>query len=355
MKPSRYYYHIDIIRFLSALSVVCFHFGYINEVADFQWAWPITWFGWIGVETFFVISGFVIANSAKNAGPVKFLIGRALRLWPAVWLCATITLIFHASDNLLFPYVRSMMLLPKGPWISPVYWTLAVEIVFYTLIFALLCLKGFTSLNRVALGLTLFSSAYLLVLWLRFFHISEHLNVFLLRHGCFFALGLWLWLSTTRPLLRWERAAVVLASMASLLEICLKGLEFLPTQALGPVWIIVPILVWGAAVAWIGLGPDGGSFFTPRTAAVIRALGLMTFPLYLVHDEIGRRTIEMLLGIGVNKWIALTSGTLFVILLSWIICIYWEPPARKALSLAFDKLTAALGKILQWRPSRSMA
>src|SRR5258706_15154943 len=60
---------------------------------------PFTWFGWGGVEIFFVISGFVIANSASRSSPTEFLLGRALRLYPAVWVCAT---------------AHAMLLVPKG-------------------------------------------------------------------------------------------------------------------------------------------------------------------------------------------------------------------------------------------------
>ena len=41
---------------------------------------PFTWFGWVGVEIFFVISGFVIANSATQSSPGAFRLGRVLRL-----------------------------------------------------------------------------------------------------------------------------------------------------------------------------------------------------------------------------------------------------------------------------------
>ncbi|MGD5438086.1 hypothetical protein QUS99_22630, partial [Xanthomonas citri pv. citri] len=98
---------LDPLRFAAALGVAIF------PQIFWSWAWvsigvpgferhvaadvlypsaaPFTWFGWVGVEIFFVISGFVIANSASQASPGEFLLGRALRLYPAVWVCATAT------------------------------------------------------------------------------------------------------------------------------------------------------------------------------------------------------------------------------------------------------------------------
>ena len=200
VKPPGYIYGIDLIRFLAALSVVGFHLGYLNDVADFKPIWPITWFGWIGVEVFFVISGFVIANSANGKSPMQFLKGRALRLYPAVWCCATLTLIVAGaiSDQplieLLPSYLRSLALIPKGPWIDDVYWTLAVEIGFYTLIFGLLYAGMFLLLTRVSLVLTAFSSICLCILASHHWHLLEqsrlvdlidHSKTLLARHGSF--------------------------------------------------------------------------------------------------------------------------------------------------------------------------
>src|SRR5689334_12900580 len=82
-----------------------FHFGYYGWASQVStrgamWAHatafpellPMTWFGWVGVQIFFVISGFVIANSANAVSPIAFARSRVLRLYPAVWLCAPVTL-----------------------------------------------------------------------------------------------------------------------------------------------------------------------------------------------------------------------------------------------------------------------
>src|SRR3954454_12380212 len=88
---------------------------------------PYTWFGWVGVEIFFVISGFVIANSASTSSPGGFLLGRALRIYPAVWVCATATflilLLFGSgpASELILPYVHAMLMVPDlAPKFYPV-------------------------------------------------------------------------------------------------------------------------------------------------------------------------------------------------------------------------------------------
>ncbi|WP_368735457.1 acyltransferase family protein, partial [Klebsiella aerogenes] len=87
-------------------------------------------FGWVGVEIFFVISGFVIANSATKSSPAEFLLGRALRLYPAVWVCATATLLVlvllghRPVSDFIVPYIHAMTLVPKGvigEWLDGVY------------------------------------------------------------------------------------------------------------------------------------------------------------------------------------------------------------------------------------------
>ena len=151
---------LDPLRFGAALGVAIFHQMF------WSWAWvsigipvfqryvaadvlypsaaPFTWFGWVGVEIFFVISGFVIANSASKSSPKEFLLGRALRLYPAVWVCATATLLVLVlfgsgpASEFILPYIHAMLLVPKGvthQWLDGVYWTLAAEMAFYGLVF----------------------------------------------------------------------------------------------------------------------------------------------------------------------------------------------------------------------------
>ena len=87
---------LDLLRFAAAFSVMVYHLAFWSwafpagqvalaskGVANFQ-DWPlITSAGWIGVQIFFVISGFVIATSAANATATRFFISRFTRLVPS--------------------------------------------------------------------------------------------------------------------------------------------------------------------------------------------------------------------------------------------------------------------------------
>lgn len=360
MKSREYFYGIDFIRFCAALLVVFHHLGCYADAA-FEPICSSVWFGWVGVEIFFVISGFVIANSANGSGPVLFLRGRILRLYPAAWLCATITLVAIVAvpdASLVQPmpiYLTTLALLPNGPWIDTVYWTLAVEIGFYLLIFCLLCAGAFSYLSRVALALTVLSSLFLCFLGGRLWNFvppsrftelmdSHHYLVqFLLaRYGCFFALGIWLWISTTRPLRSWECAASAVSIVACIGEIFLRGSMLLPREAGSLSWIVPAVPVWIAAIACLLVFSRVPGLTSPPgvTAKRIRTIGLMTYPLYLVHDVVGKSTVRAVISIGINRWAALAFGVLSMIFLSWVICKFCEPLIRKILAAFLDRVTA---------------
>lgn len=59
---------VDILRAFAALTVVVYHTIIICGWQDFPTTYPLAWFryGWMGVDIFFVISGFVITWSALN-------------------------------------------------------------------------------------------------------------------------------------------------------------------------------------------------------------------------------------------------------------------------------------------------
>jgi peptidoglycan/LPS O-acetylase OafA/YrhL len=130
-------YHIAFLSWIKPDSAASIISGNTYRFDDFSGVLSV---GWVGVEIFFVISGFVIAFSA-NVGAWHFLRGRILRLYPAVWFCGPFALAISLSSG-AFPFsefptriVRSLLLWPKGNWVDGVYWTLGIEMSFYFLVY----------------------------------------------------------------------------------------------------------------------------------------------------------------------------------------------------------------------------
>jgi peptidoglycan/LPS O-acetylase OafA/YrhL len=372
---------LDPLRFAAALGVAFFHQMF------WSWAWvsighpgfertvgadvhypaaaPFTWFGWVGVEIFFVISGFVIANSASRSSPAQFLLGRALRLYPAVWVCATATLLVlllfggGPASKFIMPYIHAMTLVPEGitkQSLDVIYWTLAAEMAFYVLVFCAMKTKRIT-LRHFAFGLTVWSAAFnavaLLVLfcttpvdlpsvspanlpYLVILACRVPFAALLLNHGCFFALGIWLFISANRQLTALERVAVAATCLSGAAEIYFFASFFLTCiPAISGQSAFVPILVWAMAVGVIAYGanrnrrPAAASRDAP---AFLRTLGLITYPLYLTHNVIGAEIIHALINAGLNATAAVWVALAMLVLACWFICTTIEPAVRSAMT-----------------------
>jgi exopolysaccharide production protein ExoZ len=137
MKPDhRYFYGLDAVRFCAATLVALFHLTW--RLKPIALAMPV---GWVGVQIFFVISGFVIANSAAGATPGKLLKGRFLRLYPVAWICVPITLVCLVAVHGIHKRVGvftvlsikaalgSVALVGKS-FLTSAYWTLPIELAF---------------------------------------------------------------------------------------------------------------------------------------------------------------------------------------------------------------------------------
>jgi peptidoglycan/LPS O-acetylase OafA/YrhL len=149
---------IDGLRFLAILWVFIFHLnGYLIKKIDitaeniFQ---RIAGNGYMGVELFFVISGFVLSlpfakyylKEEKKVDLKKYFIRRVTRIEPPYFLIMIFLFLFEVSTHLytikeLAPHLAASLLYAHNivypgtlPLINSIAWSLEVEIQFYILV-----------------------------------------------------------------------------------------------------------------------------------------------------------------------------------------------------------------------------
>lgn len=332
---------IDLVRCMAAMVVAFFHLGtqwpsmHNKQVLSIVAGYPnyshfdgLFFFGFVGVQVFFVISGYVISVSSIGRDPRSFLIGRALRLLPILWIAATIGAVIQiAKPGILLLWLRTMVIFPVSPWVDDVIWTLVVEVMFYGTVWLLLMFVNDvrSALIRLAYILTVVSLVYLLSeLFIGKF--SNWLpTLLLLRHGSYFALGIFIW-AGLRPI-------AILSVAACVVEIVLAtaGRNI---SALVPHSPVVPIIFWLMSLVIIWWGSQN---LRASVQPWIRTAGLMTYPIYLIHQTVGGLAIYAASRMFPAD-IALVVGLAFMLFVSWLIVKFIEPEIRPALRAVLERL-----------------
>jgi exopolysaccharide production protein ExoZ len=346
-------YGLDLIRFGAAFAVLIFHLGFnafsrsgelhkmmTGEPGLTPWS-GATWWGWIGVQIFFVISGLVIAYSAQGAAPWTFARHRIARLLPAMLISATLIAVVVVVWEKVAPqtaavlWLKSVTFFPFGPWLSGQFWTLPVEIVFYGLVWLMIIFKVVGRLEVLAWVLTGACLAY----WIAHsFGLQDNFSrltqLALLQSGCYFALGIMLTAvgdSGLRP-----------SRVLTMLACCLCAWLQISATAKGEMQAYVfarqawqPYLIWLAAVAVIGLSVlwrDQIARRVGRTGGLLRAAGLVTYPLYLSHVHTGGPVLIMALQRGINPVAAIVLACIASIAMAAVIALVLEPPLHRLLT-----------------------
>jgi exopolysaccharide production protein ExoZ len=154
---------LQAARAIAALSVAYFH-SYIalrafSDAAQIPIA-PLKNWGYLGVNFFFAISGFVICLVASKPtfSPVPFAIKRLFRLFPMYWIAMTVIALMIALGRYrvepIGHFLYSMTLLPQsGPSAYDVSWTLEREMVFYAIVTCTVPLIGIWGMAATLAGL----------------------------------------------------------------------------------------------------------------------------------------------------------------------------------------------------------
>ncbi|MFG1605039.1 acyltransferase family protein [Actinoplanes sp. NPDC049265] len=296
-------YAIDGLRLICALAVAGFHFGdswrldgVHRPAYHLPDAAPILIYGFLGVETFFLISGFVILMSGWGRTVREFAASRAARLYPAFWACVLLTTVVTAvlpiSGGLPFPRAAeggdvlvnlTMLAEPLNtPLVDTVYWTLWYEMRFY-LVVAVLIAGGLTD-RRVKL----FGAGWLLAaIAMPAFPGAWLDDVVMPRFAPYFIAGMTMFLLRRNP--RDRSLWVLLAGcwLVSLHLVHLRVVDLKPgfPVAVWPAPVLITIVY--ATLTAIALGA------TDRLRLrLLGTAGALTYPFYLLHQRVGYSLIR---------------------------------------------------------------
>ncbi|HEX6468407.1 MAG TPA: acyltransferase [Streptosporangiaceae bacterium] len=348
---------LDLLRFLAAAAVLAYHYtGFSgggpwprSAREEFPGVSHVTGFGYLGVDLFFMISGFVILMSAWGRGPGEFGVSRLVRLMPAYWISvllgAAIFAVFGLGNGRIGTVVPNLTMLQGGLGVrnvDAVYWTLWVELHFYVLM-AVLAAVGVTYRNCVV-----FMAGWLFL----GLYADEAKNkllqvLFIPTWNCYFIAGMALFLIYRfgSNLLLWGFVAVGWL-MALRWGAWRAGDIFREGTDGGAAVLISAIFVVMILVATRRLGWLRWRGFT--------VLGGLTYPLYLVHQQLSLPVLDAIYP-RLNKWAALAAVTAAALASAYVIYRFAERPAQAWLR---PRLRAALDRIRTMeapRPPRTPA
>jgi peptidoglycan/LPS O-acetylase OafA/YrhL len=322
---------LDLLRLFAATAVVIYHYTY-SPLFDGQLS-PTTFnglqllsrYGYLGVDLFFMISGFVILWSADGKTPAQFVRSRFLRLYPMFWIGMAITLLTlliadRANGFTLVDIVANITMLPRylgSPLLDSVYWTLAVEFKFYVCIFFALLLRQMQSIEG-------WIYAWLAALIIGAAVRSQILDwLTIAPHGFFFVGGAICYFIRKRGLSWFRVLALLLCADASMRAAALDTNGFTTsTLPADPRHITACVAVFYAVLFLISV-----NVVRLRDSSAIVGLGALTYPLYLLHNEIGKALFAKLPV--ASQWTKLGIAMVTAYSLAWLCSRFLEPWARK--------------------------
>ncbi|MCM2577912.1 acyltransferase family protein [Streptomyces meridianus] len=345
---------LDLLRLLAALMVAFYHYGGRDgEIGEAWGSSPTEQFptlsqafayGNLGVQIFFVISGFVICMSGWGRPIGSFFASRVSRLFPAYWVAvALVTAVFalpwvayeavSPSDALLN---LSMLQQPLGvDRVLGVDWTLWAELRFYVL-FALFVVMPGAGRHRVVL---------FCVLWTVAAVVAEAADMPLLdvtlmpEYAPYFigGVGLYLLHRDRRDVTAWGIVAVS----------WLIGQHYAVDRLWHPpnpdffsyrpsLWIVAVFTAGFVAVGAIALG-----WLRGPNGRWVTVAGALTYPFYLVHEHLGWVTVHVLhRTLGLPSYATLPLTVASMLLLAYALYRLVEQPLAPRIRRA---LTAVRG------------
>lgn len=304
---------IDLLRTIAVLIVIFSHYGLLVK---------LPFGGTHGVVLFFMVSGYCMSYSTKGRNGFQFIDARLWRLVPTLIICATLTALveFFFYDvrpdrgQSIKSYAANLVCLPAGnlicdlyfsiftgksvqySWVDGAYWSLLVEIRFYLLLwFMRYVLNARYNIFMIScLGLFAIGGS-------EWGFVSKSNDFFM--YLPFFAFGM-----ASNEFFRGNRYGFLLMAYSFFIFL---SLSYIGVQSISMGLNQGNLLSYAFCFAFFFL-----CLRSLRTSSnkYLSYFGILTYPLYLLHQDIGYILIE--LGSFASSWITIPATFAIVFALS---------------------------------------
>ena len=323
---------LDGLRAVAALAVVAFHYTtrfdqIFHHVAPTGFEFPL---GYLGVNLFFAISGFVIYMTLDGIrAPLDFVISRFSRLFPTYWIAVALTWVIVSTVGLRgygvtwkeavinLSMLQSFFAVRD---VDGVYWSLQVELLFYVWMLVLWVLGLLRYSVAICVGWVAIAGATTLVEILWGMKVSFALKHFLLLEWMpWFVLGMIAYLTLRERTFGLKHGFVVLTAVAAI-----AVRNHTPSTIAA---IVVFGIVWAASRRKLRLLEWKPLVF----------FGMISYPLYLVHEQIGWIVIAKIETQLAAPWFAILSALLCVTVLATLLHNFVEMPGSRNIRKIYKK------------------
>ena len=295
---------LNLLRFFAALNVVGSHkfetllsMGYLP--AFLQMFSSLAQYGYLGVDLFFMISGFVIMLSSEGRTVGQFALARFMRLYPMFWVCISITTIIAVLANTqhisLGQYLAGLTMVPDTfgafAYIDGVYWTLEIELRFYFFVALLLGLRKFmkVDIQKVAVFLSFMLAIHMM------FHVAKSTSVLAILFGIFYTIywtgyaqyflaGILFYGIYQNSKRKYHYVAIFLCYLVAIVQAFSRTYE--SNNKIIVALFITTFFILFLILSLRKITNTSFSFLGKHYRKIIITLGAITFPLYLLQNSV---------------------------------------------------------------------
>lgn len=327
-----YYSLLDPVRFFAAFWVMNYHYLFVIGLSN-----NLNWYryGNLGVQLFFIISGFVIIESLQGKTFKEFATSRFIRIVPIFWILCTATYLLTlfvpgAKIPLFSEYMISMTMFAdiiNGAarnhlnLVDPAYWTLTVELIFYLTIAIFTYFFSFKKIRYFLLS-------WFVISVLSFIYKVDQtfiMKLFLVRHASYFIFGSALALIATKEA---ENTYEKYFDWTLLFSSAIYSV-FIHTKAIPAYLSPLPIdnTIISLLIIIFFIGVFGLVYLSPyiknkKVIKMLLVLGTISYPLYLIHQKIGNTLINYFTNTFNLSWNTVAiCFEVFIILIAYLISV----------------------------------